>query len=144
MQSHTHRLFARPVLEEDVEALDQLVHSRFGRAVRVPASGRVVGDGAHPGGHESEDGGRGEWGGVVCGEDGSDFFREERAEVLEEEHGAECVDLECLQRVGVGDLRWGFLRVEDAWDAEGEVEIVFLGGEAGAAVGGCRGDAVFV
>ena len=49
---------------------------------------------------------------------------EESAEVLDEEHGAERVDLECLQRELVVDLGGRFLGVQDAWVGEGEAEVV--------------------
>ena len=46
--------------------------------------------------------------------------------------------------MGVGKLGGGFFWVEDAWDAEGETEMVGWGWEEGFGVGCSVGDCAFV
>ena len=57
------------------------------------------------------------------GSDGGVFAGEKGGEMVEEEEGTESVDAEGGEGVVVGDLGGGFLRVEDAGDGEGEVEV---------------------
>lgn len=76
------------------------------------------------------------------GGEGGGFAGEEGGEVFCEEEGAEGVDFEGFEGVGVGDLRGGLFGVQDAGDAEGEVEVA--GFVAGGAVGRGGGDGAFI
>lgn len=58
------------------------------------------------------------------GKESGGFAWEERGEMFHEEEGAEGVDFEGFEGVGVGDLGGGFFGVEDPGEAEGEVEVV--------------------
>lgn len=62
--------------------------------------------------------------------------------MLDEQQRADGVGFERGEGVGAGDLGGGFLRVEDARDAEGEVEVGRW--EAGGAVARCGGDGGFI
>lgn len=155
MEGDGHGAIAGAVAEVQVQGFGELVDGGFGGAVGVPAAEGVVGDGADAGGHEGEGGGSGE-GGVGSGvgggrggggreEGGGGFAGKKGAEVFEEEEGAEGVGLKGAEGVGVGDLGGGFFGVEDAGDAEGEMEVGVLGrGKFGGAVGGGGGDGGFV
>lgn len=62
--------------------------------------------------------------------------------MLDEQQGADGVGFERGEGVRTGDLGGGFLRVEDAGDAEGEVEVGCW--EARGAVARCGGDGGFI
>ncbi len=79
MQRHRHRLLPTHIPQIDIETLRNLINRCFGRAIRIPASERIVADTAYACGHVGPDGLRWEaWGGV----DRGGFFGEEGGEVF--------------------------------------------------------------
>src|SRR5438045_6902108 len=74
----------------------------------------------------------------------SRLARQERRKVLDDEEGAECVDAKRGKRFSGIDLRGGFLRMENAGDAEGETEMVRGRGKEVFGSCGRGGDASFV